>query len=366
MGKITLLTALICFIVLGALNVSAIECSDAELTGDGIVNAFDLLKVSQCYNRGTSELSTQNESCSPIDMNGDNFINDFEKLLVTYYYRTSCEENTNKFECSDADFNSDNVVNGFDLLMVRQCLDDASEECSDLDLNNDRQINDFEKGMVDNFYLEGCGEERVCEDWDINGNGRVDEQDWQIVRERWGEGGCSLSNNWCDWHDINKDGEINTADWREIYSNVGKVCVSAKYLLLKDFGNIEYQQDSYEIGSNADGVDAFANFFSSYGFIDGESAKYEAPSTDYNGGIFVVVSEFKNKIPYSAINEIYLQPTISSGGEIDCDPAGAWGKTGDAQIHFQEKGYYPIQFLKNFIGSPCESNVAQGIRKKVI
>ena len=70
----------------------------------GIVNGFDLLKVRQCFEKSSTELSSEGESCLDVDIDRDGFIGDFELDAVQKFYLQKCEITQT---CTDSDGRKD-------------------------------------------------------------------------------------------------------------------------------------------------------------------------------------------------------------------------------------------------------------------
>ncbi|MGC9309790.1 MAG: right-handed parallel beta-helix repeat-containing protein, partial [Candidatus Nanoarchaeia archaeon] len=52
-----------------------------------------------------------------------------------------------------------------------------------------------------------------CDDADLDGSGRVDYKDEQLLLAEYGRDDCSCENEWCNRADINRDGKVNAKDY---------------------------------------------------------------------------------------------------------------------------------------------------------
>jgi len=72
-----------------------------------------------------------------------------------------------------------------------------------------------------------------CNGTDINRDGKVDNDDLDLVNNNLGRTDCLLENNWCQKTDINQDGKVNSVDVSYINDYKGRIGCEGCYIEIK-------------------------------------------------------------------------------------------------------------------------------------
>lgn len=260
-----------------------------DINKDDVVNEEDIDLINQ-YIEGTKEFTDQQKTCA--DVNVDGIVNYYDTTLLSKY-----SEGNMRLPFIMGDVNLDGKINNRDLGLYQQyyfnMISFSKEQKNVADLNSDGTINDVDLQVLTK-YLNGVIDALPIIYGDVDGNGKLDNNDEQMIREHLVDN-CTFDTQQLYVADVNIDEKINMKDLGLVQQ-----CIAGKRTLPQTF--IKNETVIKETKGNTDILKGFN--------IDEDGIAASEVMTNFTDNVQVIIYNEKQE-------EIANDTTVGTGDIIE-------------------------------------------------